>query len=269
MSDEARKGVLARLMAFPGARSAALRTAHFIDLQWTYIQNDLRAVAPRARGRLLDVGCGDKPYVSIFAPYVTEHIGVEHEATFATTHGSMRDAGPDVYYDGERLPFEDASFDTVLNVQVLEHTPSPQRLLDEMARVMKTDGVLILNAPFCFRLHEEPQDYFRYSPHGLRVMCEHAGLEIVEMRAQGSLWSVLGHKLNSYLGIKVARLDGVTQELGKFAHEGARDRKPRAWAAPIVVPTMGAVSIAARVLDRVLPDETEALSFLIVAKRKK
>ena len=39
--------------------------------------------------------------------------------------------------------------------------------------------MLILTAPFQFRLHEEPHDYFRYSPHGLRQLCEDAGLEVV------------------------------------------------------------------------------------------
>ena len=38
------------------------RAADWVDLQWSALERSLRAVAPRARGRLLDVGCGDKPY---------------------------------------------------------------------------------------------------------------------------------------------------------------------------------------------------------------
>ncbi|AUX20505.1 uncharacterized protein SOCEGT47_009770 [Sorangium cellulosum] len=78
--------------------------------------------SPRARGRLLDVGCGDKPYERLFRPHVREYLGVEHQATFGATAAVSRGEA-DVLYDGARLPFPDASFDTVLSVQVLEHTP--------------------------------------------------------------------------------------------------------------------------------------------------
>src|SRR5262249_22644967 len=153
------------------------------DLQWSIMIEQLTSVAPHARGRLLDVGCGTKPYLDIFRPHVSEYIGIEHEATFASTSASAQSDAhkPDAIYNGDRLPYDDESFDTVLSIQVLEHTPRPQALLNEMSRVLKRDGTLILSAPFCFRLHEEPHDYFRYSPHGLRHMCALAKLEITEI----------------------------------------------------------------------------------------
>jgi SAM-dependent methyltransferase len=260
-------GLLGRLLSVPLVNRTARRAAHSIDLQWMITVEGLREVAPLTRGKLLDVGCGDKPYVSIFEPYVDEYIGIERETTFGLTRASDRATGPDLYYDGKRLPFSDDSFDTVLNVQVLEHTPRPQELMDEMARVLKRDGLLIVAAPFAFRLHEEPHDYFRYSPHGLRDLCTRAGLEVTAVRAQGSLWSVIGHKLNSYLGFRVSALGGVLQTIGKLNHEAANQEAPRMWTVPFVLPAMGAITAGARVLDRVLPDETEALNFLILARR--
>jgi SAM-dependent methyltransferase len=150
--------LLERAFALSPVRRTFRAASDWIDLQWSLNDAALRAIAPRARGRLLDVGCGDKPYEGIFRPYVTEYIGVEHEATFAETSADSHAVRPDVLYDGQRLPFEDKSFDTVLNVQVLEHTPHPGALVKEMGRVLKNDGVLILTAPFSFRLHEEPHD---------------------------------------------------------------------------------------------------------------
>src|SRR5207253_2033321 len=114
----------------------------------------LQVVAPQARGKLLDVGCGDKQFERIFRPYVDQYIGIEHEATFSATAANLGASRPDYVYNGNRLPFEDASFDTVLSIQVLEHTPNPGQLISEMARVLKKDGTLILAAPFSFRLHE-------------------------------------------------------------------------------------------------------------------
>ena len=251
----------------PRLRQVMRKGTDWVDLQWSLIVADLKAVAPRAHGRLLDVGCGDKPYEAFFRPFVTDYVGVEHEATFAATNAS-RNGGPDVVYDGHTLPFGDGTFDTVMSVQVLEHTPNPQRLVDEMARVLAKDGTLILTAPFSFRLHEEPHDYFRYSPHGLRSMLENANLEVFEVRAQGGLFSVLGHKLNTFLAFRVGRLARLTQSMGKLGHEQQAKVLPRYWALPVVLPAMVAVSGGARVLDRVLPEPGEALSFLVLARRR-
>jgi len=258
-----------RAMSFPPLRSVARGASNWVDLQWSFMIDQLKEVAPLARGALLDVGCGEKPYEWIFAPYVTSYLGIEHEGTFGETHASVAaQAGkPDLYYDGAKLPFADESFDTVLNVQVLEHTPEPQRLLHEIARVLRPGGTLILCAPFSFRLHEEPHDYFRYTPHGLRAMCGASGLRVDEVRSQGGLWSVLGHKLNSYLAFRVAVLDAVAQAMGKLGHEGERRRSPRYWTMPVVLPAMGAISASARLLDRFAPDGTETLSYLVIARK--
>ena len=252
----------------PLATRAARRSSDWVDLQWSHIVAALRRVAPRARGRLLDVGCGDKPYEPIFLPHVTEYVGVEQETTFTATAAAHKARRPDVLYDGARLPFEDRTFDTVLSVQVLEHTPRPQALVLEMSRVLKDEGVLILSAPFTARLHEQPHDYFRYTPHGLAALTAAADLEIVEVLAQGSLWSVLGHKLNSYLTLRVARVAGLAQALGKLSHENVAGQvRPRLWTLPVVGPAVVAVAAGARLLDRLAPEPEEALGFVAVARR--
>ncbi|HEY1536785.1 MAG TPA: class I SAM-dependent methyltransferase [Polyangiaceae bacterium] len=246
----------------------ARRAANFVDLQWTLVIRALESVAPLARGRLLDVGCGDKPYLEIFEPYVSQYLGVEHEASFRHTTSATRTRGPDVLYDGKRLPFADGEFDTVLSVQTLEHTPEPQALLREMARVLRPGGVLLLTAPFSFRLHEQPHDYFRYSPHGLRVLCAEAGLLVERCEPMGNLWSLLGHKLNSYLALNLGRMGGLAQGLGKLGHEPKQSARPRFWLMPLVAASMTSVSVAAKVLDRVAPDDSESLGFVIVARHQ-
>ena len=255
------------LEKFPALGRAARSTSDWVDLQWSLVIELLIRVAPQAHGRLLDVGCGDKPYEHLFRPYVTEYVGIEHEASFNATNASKAARKPDLLYDGHRLPFEDKSFDTVLNVQVLEHTPHPAALVAEMARVLKDDGVLLLSAPFQFRLHEQPHDYYRYTPHGLRTLCAAAGLQVVEVHSQGSLWSVLSHKLNSYLAFRVARVAGLAQAMGKLPHEGRAVARTRLWTLPFVAPLMIALSGSARILDRIAPDDEETLGFLIVARR--
>ena len=242
--------------------------ADWMDLEGSSLVESLRRVAPRAHGRLLDVGCGDKPYEHLFVPFVDSYLGIEHEATYANTDaGGRASRGADVLYDGKRLPFEDRSFDTVLSIQVLEHTPRPGELLAEMARVVRDDGLIILSVPFSFRLHEEPHDYFRFTPHVMRELGRNVGLDMEEIAPRGGLWSVVGHKLNSYLGLQVAQLDGLAQMLGKLPHEQSTRRAARLWTLPVVAPAMVGLAFWARVLDRVLPDRTEMLGFTAIARR--
>jgi SAM-dependent methyltransferase len=252
----------------PLARRLARTAADWVDIQLSLIVASLRDVAPKAHGRLLDVGCGNKPYEAFFLPHVTEYLGIEHEATFNATAAGGQGTRPDLTYDGQRLPFPDASFDTVLNVQVLEHTPRPRALMAEMARVLKPGGLLILLAPFQFRLHEQPHDYFRYSSHGLRHLCEEAGLTVDEIRPQGGLWSVIGHKLNSYLAFRVGRVGALAQEMGKLGHEAVAAPRPRFWTLPFVGASMVAIAAGARVLDPLLAEPDETLNFIVLARRR-
>ena len=181
--------------------------------------------------------------------HVDEYLGIEREGTFESTAANLARSRPDCLYEGDRLPFNDGSFDTVLSIQVLEHTPDPRKLIAEMARVLNKGGTLILAAPFSFRLHEEPYDYFRYTPHGLRQLCNEAGLVIEHVEQVGSLWSLLGHKLNSYLAFHVARIGSAAQQLGKLAYESPRRTRPRLWVLPVVAPAILAIAAIARALD--------------------
>jgi hypothetical protein len=150
---------------------------------------------------------------------------------------------------------------------VLEHTPHPEKLVAEMSRVLKKGGLLVLNAPFSFRLHSEPHDYFRYTPHGLTEMCTRAGFRVTDMLPQGFFFSVVAHKVNSYLAFHVANMGALMQDMGKLGHEGEVPRGPRTWTLPFVLPAMLGNAAAARVFDRFAPDKTESLSYLVVAEK--
>ena len=261
--------VLATILADRRVSRIGRAAADWTDLEGSSLVEALRDVAPRAHGNLLDVGCGDKVYEDIFLPFVDSYVGIEHEATYSQTNAALRPKKADVLYDGKRLPFEDWSFETVLSLQVLEHTPQPGELLSEMARVLSDDGLLIATVPFSFRLHEEPHDYFRFTPHVMRELCRRAGLVVEAIAPRGGLWSVLGHKLNSYLGLHVAKIGGLAQSIGKLSHEQPESDGSRLWTLPVVAPTMMGLALCARVLDRVLPDPTEMLGFTVLARRER
>jgi SAM-dependent methyltransferase len=135
----------------------------------------------RFRGRLLDVGCGMKPFESVFGAHVTEWHGIDQQESAS---GRTR---ADQYVDLRHpLPLRDADFDVVLCTQVLEHVPDPFLVMRELARVLRPGGVVLLSAPQTFPRHEEPHDYFRYTNHGLRHMAQEVGLEVAAMEPMGS-----------------------------------------------------------------------------------
>jgi SAM-dependent methyltransferase len=143
-------------------------------------------------GLLLDIGCGDKPYVHLF-PRVTRYVGIDLPPSSDTTRR------PDVWASGLHLPFANQSFQTVFCAQVLEHVPRPEELLAEAFRVLKGEGRIILTAPQTWGLHEEPHDYYRFTRYGLQYLLESCGFVVQLVEARGGAFRMMGQTfLNTY-----------------------------------------------------------------------
>jgi SAM-dependent methyltransferase len=130
----------------------------------------LVAEARRARNdlgplRVLDVGCGFKPYEPIFAPYASSYVGVD----------SGPHAAPDVVGTAERIPVDDGSFDVVLCSQVLEHVDDPAQVVRELARVTAPGGRVLLSTHGVQAYHPSPQDLWRWTHAGLERLFEQNG----------------------------------------------------------------------------------------------
>jgi len=141
------------------------------------------------KGRLIDIGCGIKPYKQLLAPYVSEHVGVEHVDTLHST------SCVDLFGSAYKIPAEDASFDSALCTSVLEHLEEPEQALRECYRVLKPEGIAIYSVPFIWHLHEEPRDYYRFSKYGLDYLFRKAGFELVEIKALSGFWVTFGQLL--------------------------------------------------------------------------
>lgn len=123
-------------------------------------------------GKLLDVGCGSKPYRELCR--ATEYIGLEIDSPEARARGYA-----DFFYQGDAFPFPDASFDSALANQVLEHVFQPEAFVAEIRRVLKPGGKVLLTVPFVWEEHEQPRDFARYTSFGLRALLERNGFEIL------------------------------------------------------------------------------------------
>lgn len=131
-------------------------------------------------GRVLDIGAADR-WIESKLPRSAEYMALDYPSTGRDLYGSR----PDVFGDGARLPFVDGCLDGVLCLEVLEHVPEPESVLQEIIRVLKPGGKAWISMPFLYPLHDAPFDFQRFTEYGLRRSMRRAGLEVTSLRKSG------------------------------------------------------------------------------------
>jgi len=133
-----------------------------------------RAEADFGGPRVLDVGCGKKPYFPYFA-MAKEYVGVDLENPAADLIGSV-----------EALPVADDSFDVVLCTQVLEHASDPDLAVRELFRVTAPGGRVLASTHGVQVYHPSPEDHWRWTHTGLeRLFTRNADWESIDVRPAG------------------------------------------------------------------------------------
>lgn len=160
-------------------------------------------VARDGVSRWLDVGCGERPYEFLF--YVKEYIGIDVEESGHSPAAKFYD----LLYDGRNIPFTRDYFDGVICTQVLEHVLHDEALLEEMARVLKPKGYLLLTAPFFWEEHEQPYDFTRFTRFGLEELITRSGFEIMEHHQTAGYLGALAQMVSSYLYGLAARRNNL------------------------------------------------------------
>ncbi len=169
------------------------------------IINNLKLFSSYAKGQLLDVGCGSKPYLSILKDKVEIYIGLDLPSLYKEI---------DVYGSALEIPFRDRSFDTVLSTQVLEHVPEPSKMMGEIGRVIKPGGYLMLTAPQTARIHGEPHDYYRFTKYGLSYLAGENGFKVIHLSPHGGIWIAIGYLISFYIHLTLPK----TKFCRKVAH---------------------------------------------------
>lgn len=108
--------------------------------------------------RLLDVGAGSCPYRPLFqhCDYrAQDFTGLQGEQLRHGGYGKI-----DYVCDATAIPAESGSFDAVLCTEMLEHVPDPQAVIQELARLLRSGGKLMLTAPLGSGIHQEPHHYY-------------------------------------------------------------------------------------------------------------
>lgn len=188
------------LSKWPGAERRAPRRSSATWVVRNALADWLRAQANELRGgdpvRILDVGCGPKPYYPFFADVASEYVGVDVvENPAAELRGRV-----------EALPVEDASFDVVLCTQVLEHCDDPAEAVRELRRVTAPGGRVLASTHGVQVYHPSPVDYWRWTHAGLRRLFEQNGIwEELRVEPAAGTASGLAMLLGTYVEIALRR----------------------------------------------------------------
>lgn len=155
-----------------------LRT--ILDVNFTLRRQNLLRLREHVRGDLLELGVGEGPDQDFLRgmPGVRSYQGCDREEYSETYRRGNPTRAPVHYYRGEVLPFADASFDTAVSLDCIEHI-RPEELpvyFAEIHRVLRPGGRLLLSAPFVYPEHCMPYDYQRFTRSGLVACAEGSGL---------------------------------------------------------------------------------------------
>jgi len=123
----------------------------------------LEKLLPKIAGPVVEIGAKDYgSTVSFRDLYPGEYVGVDLEAG----------KGVDVVVDlssglGE---LRESHFALAICCSVLEHTPKPWVMAENLSRLLRPGGSLYISVPWVWRYHAYPDDYFRFSPRAVETL---------------------------------------------------------------------------------------------------
>lgn len=150
--------------------------------------------APNICGDILDFGCGSKPYESLFKN-AKNYIGVD----IAVSGHNHNESKVDYFWDGKNLPFANDTFDNVICFEVFEHIFNIEEVLNEINRVIKPSGGLLISIPFSWHEHEIPYDFARYTSFGITHILNKGNFEVIRLRKTTTYILAVFQMLIAYL----------------------------------------------------------------------
>lgn len=192
--------------------------------------------------KILDVGCGLKPYSRLFS--ANEYVGIDIDGGGHDNQAKKTDK----YYNGRDIPYDDNIFDAIICTQVLEHTEDPNFLVKEMLRVLKPRAVIFLSVPFLGNEHEQPYDFWRFTQFGNKKLLTEAGFADIVIYPTCGFFSTFGQMFSSFI----------------FESIKIRNSLLKLILSVFILAPIQALSIF---LDIILPNKRLTLNYIITAKK--
>jgi SAM-dependent methyltransferase len=220
--------------------------------QWLILRKDhetFHQVSKIVEGRLLDIGCGNRT-LERYLPNTCSYIGLDYPKTVNLGYQGK----PSVFGDGQNLPFASASFQCITFLDVLEHIPKPSLAIDEAWRVLSPAGILVIQVPFLYPLHDEPYDFQRWTCHGLEKLCQSGGFEVTQIHAR-----------NTPIATASALL---TIALAKSMVDALTGRRLSVLLTPLIAMLIALINSLAFLADAILPaSDMMPSSYLLIARK--
>lgn len=223
-------------MVFDFCQSLLYRQARLV---FSYFEVRFRS---RRDSKVLDVGCGSKPYAGLFGG--SDYLGIDIEAGYWKDEQKKAD----LYFDGENIFLPDASFDVVVCTEVLEHAANPDKLMLEINRVLKVGGVLFISVPFVWNEHESPYDFRRYTKYGLEKTLLANGFLVDSIEPTSGPMGAIGQLVSAFI----------------FEHFKIGGSIAKLILTLLILTPIQLVSIF---LDRLFPKKWLSLSYVAIAKK--
>lgn len=117
----------------------------------------------------------DSPSIKLLDVAPQDHSGAKSHfiKSLVQTADIDKESGADYIIDitnNNRETLAQQSFDVIVCTEVLEHTLNPFLAIDEIHRLLKKNGLLLMTTPFNFRIHGPLPDCWRFTEHGIRAL---------------------------------------------------------------------------------------------------
>lgn len=152
------------------------------------LQDAVAKFAHYIHGDILDVGGGS----------VRRYAGLFKRKTKYFTLDINPELHPDILGSADAIPVPDSSFDSIVCTQVIGDVLEPRKVIREFHRVLKPGGTVLLTEGFFNELHDEPQDFWRFTNFALKHMFEEADFKVLVIERVGGFFAAQAQMKTRY-----------------------------------------------------------------------
>lgn len=134
----------------------------------------------------MDLGAGSAKYKEMILQKASEYRSCD----------AVKNKNIDDVCDVLNLIYPPESFDTIISTQVMEHVNNPYKMAEQIYKVLKPGGKVIVTAPFLIPFHSDPNDYFRFTPSGISEIFKQSGFTVIESGHYGGFFMVLSEMIH-------------------------------------------------------------------------